>query len=176
MTAPEFSRPYRLDSLGDRPRTVEVEAEATERAALSRRFGLASLDALAGSATLTKTAAGIRTTGHIKASVVQICVATGDPAPIEIDTGFDLLFVADEALPAAEEVELSAEDLDVIEHDGQSVDLGEALAQTLALVLPPFPRSPGAAEKLRAAGVITEDEAGAFGALAGLKKAMEGGE
>ena len=174
MTAPEFSRLYRLDAIGDGSRTVEIDADAAERAALAKRFGLASLDRLGGAATLARTAAGIRTSGHIKARAEQICVATGEPVPIEIDTDFALLFVADDALPTAEEVELSADDLDVIAHDGQSVDMGEALAQTLALELPPFPRSPGAEETLRAAGVISEEEAGAFGALAGLKKAMEG--
>jgi uncharacterized metal-binding protein YceD (DUF177 family) len=170
---PEFSRPYRLDTLGDRPREVTAEADAAERVALAKRFGLISLDALSGSATLTKTAAGIRAVGQINAAVQQACVATGEPVAAAIDAPFELLFVADDALGDAEEVELSAQDCDVIAHDGQSVDLGEALAQTLALELDPFPRSPNAEAKLRAAGVVSEDEAGPFGALAGLKKALE---
>jgi uncharacterized metal-binding protein YceD (DUF177 family) len=171
---PEFSRPYRLDSIGDRPRAVEAEATEAERAALATRFGLASLDALSGSATLVKTAAGIRATGRIAATAAQHCVVTGEPVPAEIDVPFELLFVADEAVGDAEEVELSEQDCDVLAHDGQAVDLGEALAQTLSLELEPFPRSPAADAKLRDAGVLSEEEAGVFGALAGLKKALEG--
>ncbi|HEV2747118.1 MAG TPA: DUF177 domain-containing protein, partial [Allosphingosinicella sp.] len=40
---------------------------------------------------------------------------------------------------------------------------------TLALSLDPFPRSPAAAEALKAAGVKSEEEAGPFGALAALR-------
>lgn len=170
---PEFTRPYRLDTIGDRAREVAVEADAAERAALAKRFGLISLDALSGAATLTKTAAGIRATGRIAATAEQACVATGEPVPAVIDAPFELLFVADDAVGDAEEIELSEQDCDIIAHDGQTVDLGEALAQTLSLELDPFPRSPHAAAKLKEAGVVSEDEAGPFGALAGLKAALE---
>ena len=40
MTAPEFSRPVRIDTLGAAPRNVAIEADEAERAALARRFGL----------------------------------------------------------------------------------------------------------------------------------------
>ena len=39
----------------------------------------------------------------------------------------------------------------------------------MALALDPFPRGPGAEAALKVAGVISEEEAGPFGALAGLK-------
>ena len=48
------------------------------------------------------------------------------------------------------------------------IDLGEAAAETVALALDPFPRSPRAADVLRDAGVISEEEAKPKGALAGL--------
>ena len=48
-------------------------------------------------------------------------------------------------------------------------DLGEAVAQSFALLLDPFPRSPNADAVLKAAGVKEEGEVGPFGALAALK-------
>ena len=55
-------------------------------------------------------------------------------------------------------------------YTGGAIDLGEAAAETLALVLDPFPRSPGAQAALREAGVLNEEEAGPFAALAKLKQ------
>ena len=66
------------------------------------------------------------------------------------------------------------EKIDTIEIEGGAIDLGEAAAETMALALDPFPRSPNAAAALKKAGVISEEEAGPFGALAGLKAKLEG--
>ena len=68
-----------------------------------------------------------------------------------------------------EEFELGADELDTLFHDGQAIDLGAAIADSLALGLDPYPRSPNAEEALRQAGVISEEEAGPFAALAALK-------
>jgi len=177
MSAVEFSRTFRRDEIGDRARDVRIEANEDERAALARRFDLQALDGLAGTAAITRSAAGIRASGRIEARVVQNCVVTGQPVPAAIDEPFELLFVEEAALASdAEEIELSSADCDVIGYDGQAIDLGEALAQTLALALDPFPRAPGADAVLREAGVLKEEEAGAFGALAGLKQALEKGK
>ena len=52
-----------------------------------------------------------------------------------------------------DEIELSEDDCDTVFYTGGAIDLGEAAAETLALALDPFPRSPGAAAALREAGV-----------------------
>jgi uncharacterized metal-binding protein YceD (DUF177 family) len=74
---------------------------------------------------------------------------------------------------AEEEIELSEGELDVIFYEGASIDLGEAVAETLSLSLNPYPRSPAAEAALRAAGVRSEEEAKAeaspFAGLAALK-------
>ena len=54
MTAPEFSRPVRVDTLGAAPRRLSLEADAAERAALARRFGLVAIDRLAAEVALTR--------------------------------------------------------------------------------------------------------------------------
>lgn len=170
---PEWSRPERLDTIGAEERTVEITAEPAEREALARRFGLVSVDRLAARLAVRREAAGITVTGRVTGEVVQACSATGDPLPAVVDEPVTLRFV--ETLDGNEnEVELAGDALDVVEIEGGAIDLGEAAAETMALALDPFPRSPRAAEALKAAGVIAEDEAGPFSALAGLKAKLEG--
>lgn len=171
---PEFSRPYRLDTLGQ-PKDVEISATPEECAALARRFALQAVGQLCAKARITTSTAGIDVTGQMVARATQSCVVTGDPIPAALDQPFMIRFVAADALSEAEEIELSADDCDVMEHDGQVIDLGEAVAQTLGLALDPYPRSPAAEERLREAGVLSEGEAGPFGALAALKDKLTKG-
>lgn len=171
---PEFSRIWRLDALGI-DRAVEISAEPEERAALAKRFGLQSLDALSASATLRPTAGGVEATGQLKATAVQSCVITGDPVPARIDQPFVIRFVSEDMAPSGEDVELDADDCDIVEHDGQMIDLGEAVAQTLGLALDPYPRSADADARVKDAGILSEEEAGPFGALASLKDKMKKG-
>lgn len=74
---------------------------------------------------------------------------------------------------ADEEIELAGEDCDVVFYDGATIDLGTAIADTLALSIEPYPRSPGAEESLRNAGVLTPEQAGPFAMLAKLRKNNE---
>ena len=164
---PEFSRPERIETIGEHERVIVIEADAAERAALAGRFGLLALDRLTARLSLRRDLGGIAVAGHVAAAVTQACSVTGDPIDAMIDEPVALRFVA--ASAGEDEVELSDDALDTIEIDGAEIDLGEAAAETMALALDPFPRGPGAAAALRAAGVIGEDEAGPFGALAGLK-------
>lgn len=173
MTSSEFSRPQRLDTIGDEPRSVAIEADEAERKALAGRFGLIAIECLTAQFTIRRNAAGIQAEGRVEASVIQACSITGDPLPAMIDEPVALRFVA-AGQSEQDEVELSDDDLDVIEMEGGAVDLGEAAAETLALALDPFPRGPGAEAALRDAGVISEEEAGPFGALAGLKVKLAG--
>jgi uncharacterized metal-binding protein YceD (DUF177 family) len=71
---------------------------------------------------------------------------------------------------ADEEIELGPEDCDVVFFDGAAIDLGTAIADTLALSIDPYPRSAAADAALKEAGVLTEEQAGPFAALAALKK------
>ena len=166
---PEFSRPFRLDELGGAPRSVTIESTEAERAALATRFGLLSIENLSASAEMTREGEVVSAKGRLTASVVQPCVASGEPVPAIIAEDFTLRFVPAAADPEAEEIELDESALDEIDYEGGAIDLGEAAAQTLALALDPFPRAPGADEKLREAGVIGEGEAGPFAALKALK-------
>ena len=174
MSAPEFSRPVRIDTLGSEPRTLAVEADEPEREALARRFGLVAIDRLTAEAALERKGEDVVATGRIEAAVTQSCVASGEPVQAAVDEPFELLF---RPMPASgrpdEEVELSEGELDVIFYEGGAVDVGEAVAETLALSLDPYPRAPGSEEALKAAGVKSEEEAGPFGALASLRDKLK---
>ncbi len=88
-----------------------------------------------------------------------------------VDEAFDIHFLPEpKADSPDEEVELVESDCDVVFHDGAAIDLGSAIADTLALGLDPYPRSAGAEAALKEAGVLTEAEAGPFAALAKLKR------
>lgn len=174
MTTPEFSRPVALDTLGDAPRHLAIEASEAERAALVRRFGLQALDMLRAEADLVRKGDSVTATGRVEAHVVQSCVASGAPVTEAIDEPFEVAFRPQPAdAQSDEEIELGEGDMDVVFYAGGGIDLGEAVAETLALSLDPYPRAPDAAEALKAAGVKSEEEAGPFGALAGLRDKLK---
>lgn len=162
---PEFSRPLTLDRAHGAHR---FEASADECAALARRFGLAGVGSLIADFTLDREGGDVRAQGHLTAQVVQNCVATGADVPARIEEAFALRFVPAAADHSSDETELESDACEDIEHDGLAIDLGEAAAQTLALALNPFPRAPDADAALKAAGVLSEGEAGPFAALKDL--------
>lgn len=172
----EFARPVRLDTLGAAPRAIPIVADAAERAALARRFGLLALDRLEATVSMVRDGTTVDLAGTLRAEAVQACVATGDPVEAAIATPLALRFVPAGG-PPAEEIELSADELDVVDYDGNAIDVGEAVAQSLALALDPFPRRADADARLREAGVKSEEEARAeaspFAGLAGLKGRLE---
>lgn len=174
MSEPEFSRPVRADTLGATPRTIRIAAEAAERIALARRFGLAGLERLEAEIHIHRGTPDIVMEGRLDADLAQSCVVTDVDVPASVRETFTIRFRPEPAEGSAEEeIELGEEELDVMFYDGAMIDVGEAVAQTLALNLDPYPRAPDAADALREAGVIDEGAAGPFGALAGLKDKLE---
>jgi uncharacterized metal-binding protein YceD (DUF177 family) len=172
--SPEFSRPVRIDTLGAGPRQIEIGANEEERAALARRFGIVEIERLSAEAELTRSGDHVVAAGRLAAKVTQSCVATGESIPETVEEEFRIEFRPQPALTSAEEeIELSEGELDVVFYEGSAVDMGEAVAETLSLSLDPYPRAPNAEEALREAGVKSEGEAGAFGALAALRDKLK---
>ena len=152
-------------------RTIAVEADADAREAIARRLGLVALDRFSLAAEVRVVAGGIAAKGEVRADVVQACAATDLPVPATLAEAFDLRFLRDMDAPASEddEIEIGSEDLDLLPLDGDRIDLGEAAVQTLSLALDPFPRHPDATRILAEKGVLSEDQAGPFAALAKLR-------
>lgn len=150
----EFARPFALDSLRDRAVRQKIDAGPAERAALAARFGILGIDRLHGELALRRVRAGnaVRVEGRLRADVTQACVVTLVPVLQTIDTDFAVVFVPPEDLkpiPVDEDgaVDIEAfaaeEDLEEALPEGP-LDLGELLAQELAVALEPYPRAPGA--------------------------------
>lgn len=167
----EFSRPVRIDTIGAAPRELALEADEGERAALARRFDIASLEELTARASLFVEAGQVRAQGNVCARIVQLCAATNVDLPTSIDAPFDIAFRRDAPVDAPDAgLELSEFECDVIFYEGGAIDLGEAVAETLALAIDPYARAPEADAVLKEMGVLSEGVAGPFAALAGLKQ------
>ncbi|MCM8558136.1 YceD family protein [Sphingomicrobium sediminis] len=154
-----------------------LKADAALRAEIAERLGLVSLDRFIVDYRIERDGDLVHVEGRMEATSEQACVATGDPVLETLDEKFAFDF---RPVPATgseeEEIELEADEMDTIFHDGREIAIGDALVDTLSLSLDPWPRVDDADARLRAAGVKTEEEAGAFGALAGLKKRLEAGK
>ncbi|MDR6833357.1 MULTISPECIES: DUF177 domain-containing protein [unclassified Sphingopyxis] len=168
--APEFSLILTMSDAAQ-GRDIAVEADADARARIARRLGLIAVDRFALTAEVRAVAGGIGAKGDVQADLVQSCAATGLPVPATLSEPFDLRFLRDIDAPvdADEEIEISSEDCDLLPLDGDRVDLGEAAVQTLSLALDPFPRHPDADRVLAEKGVLSEEAAGPFAALAKLR-------
>ena len=172
----EFAHRLKLDRVRDGER-IDISASEPERAAIADRLDLDKLDRLEAHAVLSRDGERIRARGRIAASLDQRCVVTGEPVAAHVDEPFDIAFVPEPANASPdEEIELAEEDCDIVFHDGSAIDLGAAVTDTLALALDPYPRSAGAEAALREAGVLTEEQAGPFAALAQLKKDLGGNQ
>ena len=164
----DFAHRLPLDRIRDGER-IDLVADEAECSAIAKRLGLASLDRLEAHAVIECKGKKIRASGRVKAALAQYCAASNEPVPERIDESFELHFLPEPSGLPDDEVELGASDLDVVFHDGAGIELGAAIADTLALALDPFPRGPNADEALKAAGVLSEDQAGPFAILAKLK-------
>ena len=140
---PEFSRPLPADSVGPQPLLRRIEAGPAEREGLAKRFDLLALDRLEASLELSRGKGEvIRLQGHFTADVVQSCVVTLGPVPAHLEVDFEMSF-------SASAVEPAVADLDPLAEEGPEpipeglIDLGEAVAQQLAIALDPYPRAPG---------------------------------
>lgn len=170
----DFDQRLPLDQIRDGDR-LDLSADQAECASVAERLGLRCIDRFDAHAVLSRDGEKIRATGRIKASLEQSCVATGDPVPAHVDEAFDILFLPEpRGGEADEEVELGSEDLDTMFHDGSAIELGSAIVDSLALALDPYPRSAGADAALKEAGVLSEEQAGPFAALAALKEKLGG--
>ena len=169
-----FAHRLPLDQIRDGDR-LDIVADDEERTAVAARLGLLNLDRFEAHAVLSRDGQKVRANGRLKAALGQSCVATGEAVPAHIDEPFDLLFVPEpKSRSADDEIELGEDELDTIFHDGSAIDLGGAIADTLALSLDPYPRSAGADAALKEAGVLAEEEASPFAALAALKSKLGG--
>ncbi len=171
MSAPEFSRLLALDGLRDGTCDRVLEANAEECAGLARRFDLLAVESLNATVKVTRSPAGeVTVQGRVQARVCQSCVVTLAPVAAAVDEDFDLRFALE---TAGADVVIGADDPEPLP-DGP-VDLGEIVAQQLALGLNPYPRAPGVVLDADRPPDAADDGRGdgPFAALAALRAAAE---
>ncbi|MBX7483498.1 YceD family protein [Qipengyuania qiaonensis] len=174
MSAVELSRPVKPRVLPAEP--IVVEASEAERAALAERFGITSIPALKATIAFGTRDDAVLANGTLTATIEQPCAVTREDLTYDVEEPLALRFIPAGSLPdhaPDEEIELDSEDLDEIEYEGDTFDLGEAIAQTLALAIDPYREGPGADEARRKAGIASDEDQAPSGplaeALAGLK-------
>lgn len=170
VSANEFSHVVKLSEVGNHSRSIQLTADSEARSGLVARFDLAALDSLEAEISLKSEASGVVASGHFTATLAQYCIASNDPVPAILNEPIHIRFIPEPV--AGGEIELEADDCETMFHDGQIVDLGEAVAQSLGLALNPYPRSAGAQKILKAAGVTAEDDVAPTGAFAALGDLM----
>jgi uncharacterized metal-binding protein YceD (DUF177 family) len=160
---PELPRPLPVDRVGAAGLDFTVTATPAECAAMARRLGVPDVAALSCAFRLRPDPGGVvLAEGRLQARLTQICVVSLDPFPVRLDERFRLRFVPE----GREDPELDPESDDEIPYAGVAIDLGEAAAEQLALVLDPYPRKPGA----DLPAPPQDDAASPFAALARLRR------
>lgn len=152
----EFARPVVIDPLPDAGIAVELCADAGERRALARRFGLLELDTLRATGRLERgdDSHELRFHGRLEAELAQACVVSLEPVPASIRQPVERRYRRLDPAGASGAIAARDDTIWVIgEHDeesevelvsGRTIDLGEAIAEELALALDPYPRAAAA--------------------------------
>lgn len=169
---PIFDAIVRIDKLPAGGRSVDVDANETERAAIAQAMNIVSVERFVANLTVVPLRGGLRAQGRLEASVTQASIVTFEPVPETIDEEIDRVFMPAKSGPEptpGSETFVDLEDDDFPDHiDGPEVDLSALLLETLALGLDPYPRVEG--EALDTLSLSNSDaEAGPFAKLAGLK-------
>lgn len=170
--APEFSHMVDLRQIAAAPLVLEPDDAARRR--LAGRFAITAIRTMQATVQLEREGERVTATGRLIADVIQPCRVSAEDFPVRIDEPLHLRFVPAQETAQAEcvpgaEIELTADDCDEIAYQGTAFDLGEAVAQTLALAIDPFAEGPNADAFRAEHGLGGETVSGPFAALAALK-------
>jgi len=169
MIESEFSRV--VDTREADGKHIKLSATEAECAALAKRFLIVRIDRLEAEVTLERSGNRFDAKGTLDADIVQSCAVSAEDLPVKVRETLSFRFVPEaQSHQPDEEVELDADDLDEVEFTGTSLDVGEAVAQSLALAIDPFAVGPEAERARQRAGLLGEGQAGPFAALAALKR------
>lgn len=151
-SAPVFSYWVEVENIGEEIVEFAVPLAGDQRQALRAALGLQAIESWTATAKLYRQPDEPGVLLHVKfaADVVQSCVVTLEPVRNRVEHSFTNLYVPEAQVDAAREelateVVIDIEDSDlpyVLTEAG--VDVGEAIAEQLALVIDPYPRKRGA--------------------------------
>jgi uncharacterized metal-binding protein YceD (DUF177 family) len=167
----EFSRLIEVETLGADPYVRRIEATAAECEALARRFGILSLDSFAAEIEVRREPGRrVRVSGRFEAALQQRCVVSLVPVTNRVADRFEMVYTDD---PAAQKASVDWEYDEELElYDDGVIDLGEEVAQQLAVRIDPYPRAPGAVvpEDFRASDAEPDTRESPFKVLSSLDR------
>jgi len=172
--APLLDASVRIDHIPAEGREIDVKSTEAERLAIADRLGISAVDRLEAKLKLDRFRGGLRVHGRVQAATVQPCVITFVPVPQQIDEDFDRIFLPTSEQPKSAashpEVFVDLEGDDMPDYfEGHEVDLSEAIVETVALALDPYPRAEGASLD----DVVKPDDADEISPFAGLKSLLD---
>ncbi len=155
-------------------RTMEIDED--ERRTIMQLLDLRDLSNVRLDYRLRQTSGKrVHLTGRLRADVVQTCVVSLEPVPAQIDMPVDVEFWPLDKINAlqqrADDPSQAAE-IDWPEPiDGDNIDLGPLVYETLATALDPYPKKTGAQFEWSDAQATSETPKNSpFAVLKGLKK------
>lgn len=147
-TQGEFRRLVHLPSLESGPQTLTFTATAEECEALAERYGISRVMGLSAVAELDPSPeGGVEAELSLDADVEQQSVVSLKPVQSHIAERWHVSYLPKSQIKepekAGEEMEIEAEEADIEPIEGESIDIGETIAQQLSLALDPYPRLEG---------------------------------
>ncbi len=137
---------HKLPQTGER---VVFKPDEGTRAAIAAQLNLPAVDALRAEVViLAKAGSIVHVLGHVTAHIHQICTVTLEDFASDINEDIDVRFAPPDRIEpiAAAEIERGLHDEDPPESlDGDTIDVGALVLETILLGLDPWPRKPGAA-------------------------------
>ena len=173
MQTTEFSRPLDVARLEDGDHEqLDLAADAAECLALAKRFSIAAIKNLSADLIIRRQGRQVIALGNLKAEAIQTCVVSLDPIEVRIEDAIEVVFDPD-VRPSGEFDEII--DLDPDSEDppealvDNEIDLGETVAQQIALLLDPYPRKPDAETDPRFVDKVAVERKNPFEVLKRLK-------
>lgn len=157
----EWSYHVSTDDMERAPKTYNFEADEEERANLSRRLGVDSIESASASVTVQKLGGGVfHAIGNVEAEVTQHCVVSLVPIKNRVSDEFEGWFSESgtavnfakaksdrEVKKGNIEVEVMDESIDPEPIVGGQMDIGELATQYLSLAIDPYPHAEGVASE-----------------------------
>lgn len=162
---PPFSYPVRVGGISHNAVEVRLEASEAERKALAELWDVVEVQELTAQLQLGRWKRdGVRVKGDVRARLVQSCVVTLEPVESLIEEPVEAIFVPEGSklarIPANDSSEMILDpdgpDLPDI-FTGDTIDVGEAVAEHVALAIEPYPRKPGIAFEPQVEGTPETD-------------------
>ncbi len=148
----DFTFTLGVDEVQPDGRSYQLEASGTQLADFADRFKLVALNSFSAAISVQRDAKSdiIWVRGDIKADLIQQCVVTLGDAPEQVAESFELMLVSPELAAQMDEDEVyldpKAPDYDAF--DGPILAVGDVVAQTLSVVMDPYPKQVGAELKV----------------------------